>query len=339
MPIIEFEGKTTEEAMEKACNQLHVTPDQLKFEIISAGSSGIFGLGGKKASIRVTVEEKITRKPEPPAEEHRPGRPMAQSRPHRPERPERFERPERAERPYRPRREAAVREDRRPARRPPFEPAVSPQPPQVPENMPLPPTVAGPGEEFYSGPEDEIMGQARQVLEGILTRMDIGGAVQVRRINDRIILSVTGDNSGLLIGKKGATLDALQFLLNKVINRTRSEKHRIIVDTESYRERRHQSLIDLAHRMADKAKRNRRPVTISQLSAHDRRVVHLALQEKPGLKTRSRGDGPLKNVIIIPGGRKADGREFEDRKDLPIMGEPEGLPEEPVSPEDEEYFE
>jgi spoIIIJ-associated protein len=306
MPTIEFEGKTTEEAIEKACNQLHVTSDQLKFEIISTGSSGIFGLGSKKAAIRVTVEEKLSG-PRPEARE-------------REEQP-REQRPRREER--RDPRERDQRRDRKPKRDRPRQDRRRTEPERETEHvtlepagpMPLPPTMVGPGESVYDGPEDEIMVQARESLSGILERMEIEAKVGVSRIEDRIILNVEGDNSGLLIGKKGATLDALQFLINKIVNRTRDEKYRVIVDTENYRQRRHQSLIDLAHRMAEKAKRNKKPVTISQLSAHDRRVVHLALQEQPDFKTRSRGDGPMKNVVIIPGGKK-------DQRNRPPKREP-----------------
>ena len=279
MPVIEFDGKTTEEAIDNACRRLRISPEELKFEIVSTGSRGIFGLGGQKASIRVTVEEKISsRREEAGGEERTTG---AEARGRRPRRE-----PSRPERP---------RPERRPTQ-------VDAPPPR---HVPLPPTVAGPGEDVHSGPEDEVMTLARESLSGILSRMDIEAEVSVSRIQDRIILDISGDNSGLLIGKKGATLDALQFIVNKIVNRTRTEKVRVVADTENYRQRRHQSLIDLAQRMAAKARRNRRPVTISSLSAHDRRVVHLALQEDPSLKTRSRGEGPLKNVVIIPGGKRS----------------------------------
>ena len=333
MPVIEFEGKTTEEALEKARAQLHIPSDELKFEIVSTGSSGIFGLGGKKARIKVTVEERISSQPsqeqkqdEPPrrteprrdqAEPPRRQRPAP--RPHRSEsssqsrdsRPPREERP----RPERPR--PAPR--REPKKIDSFEDGGAPaverafETPAVSSTAPLPPTQAGPGETVYEGPEDEVMTKARESLIGILNRMSLVAEVTVQRISDRIILTISGENSGLLIGKKGATLDALQFLVNKIVNRDNEEKNRVIVDSENYRLRRHQSLVDLAIRMAEKAQRNRRPVTISQLSAHDRRVVHLALQEKTGLRTRSRGDGPLKNVVIIPGAKKS-GRPPQARK-------------------------
>jgi spoIIIJ-associated protein len=215
------------------------------------------------------------------------------------------------------------RGDRRPPRESKRAESAKPRPEPAPEpdedeeaeelpldagDAPLPATMAGPGESVHEGPEDEIMAESREILENILKLMDVDAQVDSQRIDDRVILNVTGENGGLLIGKKGATLDALQFLVNKIINREHDEKYRVIVDTENYRVRRHQSLIELANRMADKARRTRRPITISQLSAHDRRVVHLALQDKQGLRTRSRGDGPLKNVVIVPQGKRNDRR-------------------------------
>ena len=357
MPTIEFEGKTTEEAIEKACNQLHLGTDELKFEIISTGSSGIFGLGSKKARIKVNVEEKISPRT---AREEEPETFEKRERSFRPERTDgpargdgdrprerrgyggrgpqrerrgysdrsgqaerrgpanREERPERED--FGPPREPA-RQQRQPRpRRPRFE--AESQSERLPQSteIPLPPTMAGPEEEVYVGPEDEGMIQGREALSSILEHMGVEATVSSRKISDRIILDVEGKDSGLLIGKKGVTLDALQFLINKIVNRSRTEKYRIVVDTEDYRQRRHQSLIDLANRMADKARRSKRPVTISQLSAHDRRVVHLALQDRPGLKTRSRGDGPLKNVVITPLARKSQHNRpgpdnFQDKPD------------------------
>lgn len=300
MPVIEFDGKTTEEAIEKACTQLHLSSDELKFEIVTTGSSGIFGLGSKKACIRVNIEEKISRRePKPPSE------PKAQPKTFKP----------------RPRHEAPRREqgpEPRPAE------AEERKYKFAPAEAPLPATATGPGEKAHEGPEDEAMNQARETLAAILSHMDIEASVGVRRIEDRIILAIEGENSGLLIGKKGATLDAFQFLVNKIVNRTSTDKQRVIVDTEDYRQRRHQSLIDLAGRMAAKAKQNGRPVTITALSAHDRRVVHLALQNEPGLKTRSRGEGAFKNVILIPAPKRGEYRPEGGRAAEPAGEEQKG---------------
>ncbi len=330
MPVIEFEGKNTEEAIEKACNQLHMSSDELKFEIVSTGSSGIFGLGSKKAVIKVAIQERINTKGKADAEATPVFERSAVNEPpvieQRSERAERLERPERSERPgrgdrrdSRPRQEETRRETRAEPRR--AEPRPIPEPAAIddddedfngvpvvdPQGVPLPTTVTGPNETVYEGPDDEAMTMARESLKNILEKMELEAKIAVKRISERVILNVEGENSGLLIGKKGATLDALQFVVNKIVNRTRETKVRIVVDTEDYRRRRHQSLIEMAEKMAEKAKKGSRPVTISALSAHDRRVVHLALQGDENLKTRSRGDGPYKNVVIIPAGVKRSG--------------------------------
>ena len=303
MPVIEFEGKSTEEAIENACNQLHLAKNELKFEIVTTGSSGIFGLGGKKARIKVIIQEKISSKKDTVEPEDKPAEKREPSEKHR-------EPDSRKDETVRPKREnkAEAIFKKGPLKSPDFDESEKSLPIIEDEvnGISLAPTMIGEGDVAYDGPEDEDMIKGREALEKILGHMEMEAKVTSSKISDRIILTVDGENTGLLIGKKGTTLDALQFLINKIVNRSKDEKIRVIVDAENYRQRRHQSLVELANRMADKAKRNRRPVTISQLSAHDRRVVHLALQEKTGLKTRSRGDGPLKNIIIIPGNKKND---------------------------------
>ncbi|MBW2090859.1 MAG: Jag N-terminal domain-containing protein [Deltaproteobacteria bacterium] len=295
MPTIEFEGKTTEEAIEKACNQLHLAKDELKFEILSTGTSGIFGLlTGKKACIKVMVEETLSTasESEKTRPSPRPSKIPASGQDQTQEKTARKPRRSSQKDPGKKRQTAESAKDREPVSE-----ATTVQPGDL---MLFPPTKPGPGEEVYQGPEGEAMTFAREVLEGILERMPVEASVAVSRINDRIILNIEGDSSGLLIGKKGATLDAFQFLVNKIVNRSRSDRNHIIVDTGNYRSRRHESLVSLAQRMANKARTTKRPVSINALSAHDRRIVHLALKNEPGLVTRSKGEGSFKKVVILP---------------------------------------
>lgn len=330
MPVMEFEGKTTEEAIAKASQQLHIPANELKVEIITTGSSGIFGFGGKKARIRVIVEEKIS-EVSIEAPQGSPVEPILKETDFTPpQKTEAAPTQKKEERPRgRRRREPSAdsaekgegsrgetglkarKKTDRPKREP-FRPAKQTfhedeDEEEVILSGPLAPTVPGPGEELYVGPEDSYMASCRTTLQAILEHMGVQAKVMVIRISDRIILNIEGDDNGLLIGKKGATLDALQFLMNKIANKKHAEKIRVVVDAENYRERRHQSLIELAQRMAEKARKTKRPVTISQLSAHDRRVIHLVLQDQAGLQTRSRGEGPLKNVVVIPVFRKDHG--------------------------------
>jgi len=298
MPVIEFEGKTTEEALETACSQLHIPKDELKFEIISTGTGGIFGLlTGKKARVKVTVEERLSSRPkkketEETIEDAVEAVEEKETRPEPlPEKPSREATAEKKPERRKPRRPEKKRSE---PRRPKKEPTPSTEPLLKPSTQP------GPDEEFYEGPEDEAMKLSREVLEGILSRIPIEAAVTTARINNRIILNIEGGNSGLLIGKKGATLDAFQFLVNKIVNREKAERNHIIVDTGDYRKRRHDSLMALALRLADKARRIKRPVSINALSAQERRIIHLALKNERGVITRSKGDGSYKRVVIIP---------------------------------------
>ncbi len=141
---------------------------------------------------------------------------------------------------------------------------------------------------------------ARKILEDILRLLEMPAAVEYRVEPERIILNIKGDGSGLLIGRKGQTLDALEYLVNKMVHKDVEGKKRIIVDTENYRARREESLVQLAQRLGEKAKKLGRPVTISPMNAHDRRIIHLALQEDKSLRTRSTGTGLFRKLIISP---------------------------------------
>ena len=141
---------------------------------------------------------------------------------------------------------------------------------------------------------------ARGVLLRMLEHMGIAGEVRVREEDERIVLEVAGSETGLVIGKKGQTLDALQFLMNKIINRDREGRKPIVVDSEGYRVRRADSLVELALRLGEKAVRTHRTITVNPMSPHDRRIIHLALDKVPGVTTRSEGEGAFRRLLIVP---------------------------------------
>jgi spoIIIJ-associated protein len=120
---------------------------------------------------------------------------------------------------------------------------------------------------------------------------------------DETILEIKADSSGLLIGRKGQTLEALQYLVTRIAGEyPGSEGPHIVVDIENYRERRRKSLEDMALRLGEKAKRQRKTVTVDALSAADRRVIHAALQDDPWVTTQSLGQGSYRRLLIIPEG-------------------------------------
>jgi len=144
---------------------------------------------------------------------------------------------------------------------------------------------------------------SRKTLEDILALIPVEATVSADQRDGTISLNIEGDRSGLLIGRKGKTLDALQFIVNKIVNKVLDRKITLFIDSENYRKRREDSLVQMAEKMGAKAKRIQKPVATSPLNPHDRRIIHLALKGDEALDTRSRGEGLMKKVIIIPKGK------------------------------------
>ena len=142
--------------------------------------------------------------------------------------------------------------------------------------------------------------EAAKTLREILDRMGIEAEVSAFDDGERIILDAHGAESGLIIGKKGATLDALQYVINRIISKKPSDGPGVVVDAEGYRGRREDSLADLARRLAEKAIKSGRPVPVEPMSPHDRRIVHVTLKEHPDVTTESEGEGAFRRVVIFP---------------------------------------
>ena len=279
MKVLEIEGKTIDEAIEKACREFNVPREKLNIEILSEGSSGFLGLvGSKKARIKAsllsldmsfeTPREKTEKEAEAPA-------------PKPPEVPE--QREARPPREIRPRREH--REQREP--RPPREHREA-QPPREPRPEPVP-----------SSPE--TLAAAKETLLEILARMGIQAEVAVEDTPDAISLTLKGADEGLLIGKRGQTLDALQYVVNKILSKQGREKKQVVVDTEDYRKKREEALVALAEKVSQKVRKTRKPVTLGNMTARERRIIHLTLQNDDSVVTKSRGEGPNRKIIVRPG--------------------------------------
>lgn len=153
----------------------------------------------------------------------------------------------------------------------------------------------------------QAIAHAARTLEQIVKLMEVPATVATRQEEEHVLFELTGDSSGILIGRRGQTLDALEYLLNRIVARD-ADSTRIVVDSQNYRARRRQSLEELARRMGEQAKKKRKPVTLNPMSPRDRRIVHLALQEDPSLSTRSSGKGYFRKLIIIPAGAPSAGQ-------------------------------
>ncbi len=208
MKTEEFEGKTVEQAIEEASKYFQVAPDDLEVEIITHGSTGLFGIGAKKAKIRARL--KASRLLDKRAEEAR-----------------------------------------------------------------------------------RVLGE---ILEATGLVLDIDLKVQ----NEIIRAEISGEDREFLLLRHGTPLNALEYLVNKIVARRLGVGPKIVLDIEGFRERQERKLKDLARRAAERVKKTRRPVELKPMPAHERRLVHLTLRHVSGVQTRSRGRGEARRVVIYP---------------------------------------
>lgn len=143
--------------------------------------------------------------------------------------------------------------------------------------------------------------RAQELVEGVLDELDLEGDVVVDENDERILLTVEGeDDYGLLIGKRGQTIDALQLLCYQAAFRGMRERKRVIVDAAGYRARRRETLESRADRAADQALANNSVIEMDPMSAQERRVIHERLKERAGIETYSEGDEPNRYVVVAP---------------------------------------
>ena len=164
------------------------------------------------------------------------------------------------------------------------------------------------GDEPASAPPAKIEPQedgkaelAAEMVGEIVTRMGLQVDIKIREdTEDEVVLDIAGGDAGRVIGKKGQTLDALQFIINKIVNRFPEGRRHILLDSGDYRQRREDGLVSMARREAKRAVAQSRIITLEPMSPRDRRVIHLSLAKFPGVSTRSDGQGNERRVRIIP---------------------------------------
>lgn len=137
-------------------------------------------------------------------------------------------------------------------------------------------------------------------LEPIFAKLGVNPDYKEEEKDGIFWMSFSGTGMGRMIGRRGETLDALQYLTNLAVNGKREEKIRIVLDVEGYRQSREETLAALAHKMADRAKKSGRSIALEPMSPHERRIIHMALQNEKGIQTLSEGEEPARRVIIAP---------------------------------------
>jgi len=141
---------------------------------------------------------------------------------------------------------------------------------------------------------------AKELTIGLLGRMGVKTEVEGSLKEGNLCLEIKGDQEGILIGKHGRTLESLQMLINRMVNKRLKNAVRVVLDIDDYRKRRIDTMANIASRLGEKAKRSGHSLTVGPFNSHDRRIIHLTLKEDPYLKTESLGEGELKKVKIIP---------------------------------------
>jgi len=270
--FIDMTGKTEDEAIRRALEQLGLERDDVSVEILERAKSGFLGIGGSPATVRVSYDDG---QPEPVKPEPKSAAPKAEKKPVYCA--EVLQKEVRA-------REKQEREAKRGERR--AEPKA--------EKAPREPAVLG--EEVRDGKSEQI----RTFLSGLLEHMDAKAEVKVYEVEkNRYKVILEGEKLGALIGRRGETLDAIQQLTNYSINRGgESKRARVQIDAENYREKREESLERLAQKGAGKVVKYRRNVTLEPMNAYERHVIHTALQDTQYITTFSIGTEPNRRVVV-----------------------------------------
>lgn len=274
--VIEVEAPSVSEATQKGLIQLGVTRDDVKIEVLKEGSRGIFGIGAEPARVRLRLRRPTVR-------------PAATEAP-------RVEVEEAADQPE-PAREETHERTRE---RAPEQPAEAPARPEAaPEREPEPEPEREPR------PDVDATEIALTTVRTLIDKMGVAADVAFRQrgpgtSKEPVIIDVTGDGVEVLIGAKGATLQALQFITRLIVSRHTHEWTNVVIDVDGYREEREAELRDLAKKMADHVRQTGRPVSLEPMPPNERRVIHLELQEASGVTTRSVGEGEGRKVTIRP---------------------------------------
>lgn len=294
MKEITVSAKTVNDAITEASIQLGVSSDQMEYDVIEKGSAGFFGIGSKQAVIRARlkkVEEPVVEKPEEKIYQERKHTDKKHTEKKHTEKHVDKHVDKHVEKKFDKKTEKKefkkeVKEEIK------VEKAVE--------------TVSDPKKEIeITVVKEETMKICEAFLMDVLNAMGMKDVEVESKIDEDGVLSIEmkGDNMGILIGKRGQTLDSLQYLTNRVANKSQDGYVRVKLDTEDYRRRRKQTLENLAKNIAYKVKRSRKAVSLEPMNPYERRIIHSALQGDERVSTHSEGEEPYRRVVITPNRR------------------------------------
>lgn len=307
MKSYESTGKTVEEAISDGLKNLGLSIGEVQVDILEEGSKGLFGLFGSKAArVRLTVKEEENTKPvfadslsDYDAEQRAPKKPQKPASPPKTSQAAKTDRAVKTDKPQRtprPKAEQAEKGNKTERSTPKAEGSEKParahkaQKPRIPAEPPVP------AEQRDSGTDE---GKVQGFLQELTRLMGLEISVHVHTDEEgNIRVSMQGDALGILIGRRGETLDALQYLTSLHLNKGRQEYTRVTLDSEGYRAKREDALVRLANRMANRAQRTGRKVSLEPMNPYERRILHSALQGHEGITTHSEGEEPNRHVVI-----------------------------------------
>lgn len=284
MDSIRVEAKTVADAVTEASIQLGTSSDNIEYTVISEGSRGFFGIGGKKAVI--DAKKKFT-------DDDLMKEVFGSS-----------DKPEKAKREPKKEFTREKREFRENSKekKPETEPETASAPEQEETELKTPRVPADP---------EEAKRRAVDFLKEMFRVMEMNVEIRAAFAEDTLAVEIEGEDMGLLIGKRGQTLDSLQYLTSLVVNKGKASYVRVKLDTEDYRSRRKATLENLAKNIAMKVKKTRRPVFLEPMNPYERRIIHSALQNDPYVTTHSEGDEPNRRVVVTPKKGRSEGRPQE----------------------------
>lgn len=305
MRSVESSAKTMEEAVTQGLEKLGVSFADVKIDILDEGSKGFLGiLGGKPVVVRLTVredaeggedvlssvglEEAVKEPEQKPARKRAPKakaeKPAAEAKPEKPAAQEKAAQPAKApkaEKPAKPAKSEKAPAERKQAAPKAEKPASAPEAAQPPADA--------------EAPE----GRAFTFLTDVTRLMGVEVTINARRDEEgNVRVDMFGDTLGILIGRRGETLDALQYLTSLYVNKRSEDYIRVTLDTENYRAKREEALRRLANRMANRAVKTGRKVVMEPMNPYERRILHSALQQNDAVTTHSEGEEPNRHVVI-----------------------------------------
>ncbi|MEE8836908.1 MAG: RNA-binding cell elongation regulator Jag/EloR [Eubacteriales bacterium] len=329
MDFREFSAKTVDDAITKACIEMGLSSDRLEINVISEGSSGFLGLGSKPAVIQVREKEVSETVPseektaeikkaetKPAAEEKK----AAEPKKNEPAAEKKTAAPAEKNQAAAP---AAGKETEAPAGKKEDRPAAKKPAGKAKQGGDFSGKKEGRAQD-HSQPHHEekpivdhndeeiarMKAAASSFLEKVFKAMElpVSMSMDYNHETGSLEINLEGEDMGILIGKRGQTLDSLQYLVSLVVNRDQKNYVRVKLDTEDYRRRRKETLENLAKNIAYKVKRTHRPVSLEAMNPYERRIIHSALQNNRYVETHSEGNEPYRFVVVTP-------KKFSDRED------------------------